>query len=354
MSSHGSNSTGPRRTRWWLLGLTAFVVLVPAIAAVLLINREPAEEVYVPFAVAADGTAIDVGASRYVWGYATDVNASGLVAGTALATATGGQTHAVLWHEGAMIDLGAPGVLVALNNAGQAVGTRMDPTAAGWEPFLWTAGVSQVLVSDLGPLYSASDIDERGRVVGEIRAAPRLYAGALNTGTVDASTAVKSTIGVLWESGKVTLLETVDAMLTRSVRINESGTVLGQGRVKGGSYADHVLLWQAGSITDLGVGFPIAMNDRGQVVLEKQPNDDQGQPSRCYVWEAGSFTLLDGEDGTNLRGYDINESGVVAGQVEDRAALWQNGRITKLGLRSKNSCAYAISDAGEVAGMRQK
>ena len=50
-------------------------------------------------------------------------------------------------------------------------------------------------------------------------------------------------------------------------------------------------------------------------------------------------------DGTNLRAYDINESGAVAGQVDDRAALWQDGRITLL-TSFEEQWAAAINDAG--------
>jgi uncharacterized membrane protein len=139
--------------------------------------------------------------------------------------------------------------------------------------------------------------------------------------------------------------------------MNENGAVLGLGCVNGHFYPDHVLLWRAGGITDLGACQPIAMNDRGQVVLQKL--EYPGGRSLCYLWEDGQFTPLNGEDGTNLRAYDINGSGVVAGAVEDQdgtrqAAVWQDGRITLLDLHSKNSCAYAINDAGTVVGSRQK
>ncbi len=138
-------------------------------------------------------------------------------------------------------------------------------------------------------------------------------------------------------------------MFTRAVRIDEAGTVLGQGRVKG-SWPNHILLWQAGSITDLGEGGAIAMNDRGQIVLQKQEDDDPGKRSLCYLWEAGRFTPLNGADGTNLRAYDINESGVVVGQVDDRAAVWQDGRITRLNLHSKNSWAVRHQRRGHNGG----
>ena len=292
---------------------------------------------------------MDLGTLGGEAGMATDINAGGAVVGSA--STADGMMHAFLSRGGTMIDLGASRRAVALNDAGQVLVANMDPSPAGWQPSLWTDGTARELTSDLGPLYEATDLDERGRVVGEVKAAPRLYTWPIDDNS--GSTATNVPIGVIWENGRVTLLETADAMISRAVRIDENGAVLGQGRVKG-SYPDHILLWQAGSLTDLGQGGAIAMNDRGQIVLQKQEDDDPGKRSLCYLWEAGRFTPLNGEDGTNLRAYDINGSGVVAGQVDDRAAVWQDGRITLLTLHSKNSWAAAINDAGTMVGTRQE
>jgi hypothetical protein len=46
--------------------------------------------------------------------------------------------------------------------------------------------------------------------------------------------------------------------------------------------------------------------------------------------------------------------GLVVGQVNDKAAFWQNGRITLLDLHSKNSWVAAVNDAGTMVGTRQK
>lgn len=346
MTAPGSEDTRRRHTRWWLLALIAVVVLVPAAVATYLVNREPTEPLYLPFAVTGDGTSIDLGTLGGEWGTATDVNTGGAVVGST--AAADGVPHAFLSQDGTMTDLGASRYAKAINDAGQVLVANWDPTAAGWQPSLWTDGAERDLTSDLGPLHEANDLDERGRVVGEIIAAPRLY-----TWPIKDTDRPTGPIGVLWEDGRATLLETADVMFTRSVRIDEAGTVLGQGRVKG-SWPNRILLWQAGSITDLGMGGAISMNDRGQIVLQKQEDDDPGKRPLCYLWEAGRLTPLDGEDGTNLRAYDINGSGVVVGQVNDRAAVWQNGRITRLDLHSKNSVPSAINDAGTVVGTRQE
>jgi probable HAF family extracellular repeat protein len=345
MTPTGAETTGPRRTRWWLLALIAVVVLVPAAVTTYLVNREPVEPLYLPFAIAADGTPIDLGTLGGEWGQATDINTDGAVVGST--AAADGLAHAFLSRNGAMTDLGTARYAKAINDAGQVLIANWDPSPSGWQPSLWTDGAEQALTSDLGPLYQANDLDERGRVVGEMVAAPRVY-----TWPIKDTDGPTGPIGVLLEDGRATLLETADAMFTRTASINEAGTVLGQGRVKG-SWPNHTLLWQAGTITDLGEGGTDGMNDRGQIVLQKQEGDS-GSRFLYYLWEAGRLTPLDGADGTNVRANDINESGVVVGQVDDRAAVWRDGRITRLNLHSKNSVASAINDAGTIVGARQK
>jgi probable HAF family extracellular repeat protein len=341
LTREASGDGSRRRTRWWLLALIAVVVLVPAAAAAYLVNRVPAEPVSLPSAVTADGTEVDLGTMGGTYGEAKDINADGVVVG--YASTADGVTHAFLSRNGTMIDLGLSRYAAALNDAGQVLVALMDPNASGPHPFLWTDGVVQALNSDLGPLYSAADIDEEGRIAGAVKATPRLYPVPPD-GTM-------LLIGALWENGRVTLLETADAMIVDPYRIGENGAVLGLGCVNGRYYPNHLLLWRAGGITDLGAGQPIAMNDRGQVVLQNEWG--------CYLWDAGVSTPLNGADGTTLRACDINGSGVVAGAVEDQdgtqqAAIWQDGRITLLDLHSKNSSASAINDAGTVVGSRQK
>jgi len=89
-------------------------------------------------------------------------------------TTVNGNTHASLWRDGIMIDLGAlPGheysMAFGINELGQIVGTSRDTDGSNGNeqhPFLWDNGV----ISDLGTLSGnwgiAYDINNAGHIVG--------------------------------------------------------------------------------------------------------------------------------------------------------------------------------------------
>ncbi|MCA9241230.1 MAG: PKD domain-containing protein [Planctomycetales bacterium] len=128
-----------------------------------------------------DGNELDRTATEYktlpslggAQSWAEDINASGQIVGAAeLPT---GDKHAVLWQNGAVIDLGTLGGAeshaYAINNKGQVVGEAQ--TASGeWRAFLWEGGVitdlgASVQGNNLSHLQSrAWDVNENGRVVG--------------------------------------------------------------------------------------------------------------------------------------------------------------------------------------------
>ncbi len=346
MSALGSNVTHRRHTRYWLLALVAVVVVVPAAVAAYLIDRDPTEPTVVPFAMGADGAVVDLGTLATQPGVATDISDAGTVVGYYFPEA-GGVAHAFVSRSQNTTDLGASRAAVAVNDAGQVVVTDFEPTLSGWHPAIWQDGSAQELTSDLGPLYRASDIDRDGRVAGEILSAPTVY-----TWPMEDNYNPKVTIGVIWEDGRATVLETADAIITRPVCIDDSGAVLGQGRVKG-SLADRTLVWREGTITDLGECGAVAMNDLGQIVLRKMEGVDEWVDV-AYIWSQGHSIPVKDARGTAMLAYDINDSGLVAGQVDDKAAFWQNGRLTMLDLHSKNSWVQAVNDAGVIVGARQK
>jgi probable HAF family extracellular repeat protein len=105
-------------------------------------------------------------------------------------------------------------------------------------------------------------------------------------------------------------------------------------------------------ILDLGVGSPgaaQAVNEAGQIVGETGTR-------RPFLWSGGALTELLPPGMTGGVAYDINESGEVVVSAYNastvRGFLWSGGSFHELPPPAGYCCsqAYAINDAGEVAG----
>jgi probable HAF family extracellular repeat protein len=100
---------------------------------------------------------------------AFDINEAGHVVGTA--TTTAGQSHAILWDDGVMTDLGTLGgpysSANALNDVGQIVGSsRVAPGSFTSDSFHWENGVMTGLGITAVAGTGASGINDVGQVVG--------------------------------------------------------------------------------------------------------------------------------------------------------------------------------------------
>jgi len=111
------------------------------------------------------------------WGGAFGINDSGQVVGYSR-TATG-ESHAFLWTDGVMKDLGTLGgtnsVAFGINDSGQVVGYSITATGET-HPFLWTDGVMQDL-GTLGEAYfiGGLGINNPGQVIGDIHSLSGRY-----------------------------------------------------------------------------------------------------------------------------------------------------------------------------------
>jgi len=319
---------------------------------------------------------------------AHDVNARGQVVG--LSEAKDGSTHAFLWERGRMRDLGTFGaehsaavsiddegrilanvidrserryaVLVAgsethkierededleahqLNGRGQVVVT------AGEEAFVWENGELQSLLRTqpegcaglaARPRYRCSrgiavDVAEDGTVVGDgLTLFDEGWWGAF-----------------AWKDDTARYLGTLGGSMTRVRDVNATGAAVGTSADSAGTW--QAFLWEGGEMRSL---LPLqeadAINDAGQVVGRVL---DERMRILVAIWQDDSLRLLPTLLGRYSQGYDISETGIVAGFSEaaprdSRAVLWKDGEIVELGtLGGPTSVALAINERGTVVG----
>jgi probable HAF family extracellular repeat protein len=142
-------------------------------------------------------------------------------------------THAFLWQNGAMTDLGTlhggSSSAVAVNDHGQIVGSS-DGHAVVWQNGSMT---------DLGTLpgdetSEADAINERGQIVGTSH----------NATGIDHA--------FLWENGILRPLDPTPARSSWATDINERGQVIGEFGSNPNSALWHAFVWERGKLTDLG------------------------------------------------------------------------------------------------------
>jgi len=270
------------------------------------------------------------------YAYAAGINASGAVVGY---SGNGSWSHAYVWRDGkltALPDLGSSGQAVAINDSGAVAGTVYDASgnvlAAEWK------NGELITLPGLGGSYStATLINDAGLVVGQSSDATGAAhvvvwengkAGDLGIGNVvalnDRGQVLVRVIpfsgpqyAFIWDHGK----ETVLPAGTFAAGLNYEGQVVGYVTISGTSSADG-FVWQNGTLTNLGLEQPTAINDRGQVVEYLY---DNGLFDYQVRNADGSTIKLVPPTGTSASATLINDKGLVAGYAEDTvtATVWQ-------------------------------
>jgi probable HAF family extracellular repeat protein len=369
------------RFRMLLAAITFFAGLALLFAALALPLRLAAQDKQDPNRLRLARYAItDLGTLGGTFSQAGGLNNRGSVAG--FSTPPGDQVvHAFLWQRGVFTDLGTLGGPNSftfedypLNDRDMVSGfsETSTPDPNGEDvcgqgtnliclPFVWRRGVLTALPTLGGNNGIASEINNRGQVVGvaekttpDVTCVPPFF---LQLGAV------------VWQNGHAQELPPFpgdpDAV---ALGINDKGQAVGWSGPCTGVFGNsfHALLWENGTVTDLGnlggaTGNSAAdINNQGQVVGSSDlPGDTTGH---AFLWQNGVMTDLGTLPGdVSSQSLGINNRGQVVGLSFDasgnvRGFLWQNGVMTDLNTLIPPGSplsvleALGINDRGQIAG----
>jgi probable HAF family extracellular repeat protein len=286
-------------------------------------------------------------------------------------------SHAALWRNGVLIDLGAlPGngnssASGAINArgwvAGQSENGEIDPASGLPETraTLWTPGI--IDLGTFGGNWSLSvNLNNLGQVVGfASNSIPDPFAGAFFP---PSATQVRA---FLWQNGVLQDLGTLGGPDAAAFSVNQSGQVAGFSYTNAipnpatGIPTVHAFLWDHGKMTDLGTlggtisgaffdGVTQIVNDRGQVIGASTLAGDQ--TSHAFLWDRGTMIDLGTLGGDNSTPHWLTDAGDVVG-VSDlpgnqfrHAFLWHNGVMTDLGTLGTISNALKVNSKRQVVG----
>jgi probable HAF family extracellular repeat protein len=320
----------------------------------------------------------------------------GLVAGDS--NLTGDTTeHAFLWAYGANLDLGTLGgpnsavLWPGLNNRGEAVGisdtSMMDPLGETWScgaflpashtgytcvGFRWKDGTMTALPTLGGNNGFATAVNDSGHAVG--------WAETATHDPTCTGNQVLQFLGAVWgANGKVLqqLKPFSNDPDSAATGINDQGQVVGISGKCGSAVGDlsaiHAVLWENGTVKDLGnIGAhawntPMAINNRGQIVgFADVKGDDHGNNPNfhAFLWtrEHGMQNLgtLSGNAFSEALG--VNEEGQIvgvsyaAGFTNPHAFIYEAGKMTDLNTLIPGDSgltlqfAQDINDLGVIVG----
>jgi len=274
------------------------------------------------------------------------INGAGdVVAATPTAS---GYTHAALFHNGQVIDLGTLGGLNSeangINNFGQIVGDSQTANGST-HAFLYSNNVMTDLGTLGGPNSSAIAINDAGQIVGNSDRADGtthafLYAagvmtdlGAVSAVTINASGQIlvsDSSFASVYSNGAMQPLPLPQCngspfQYGAAYSMNDSGEVVGEAWAWWGSHlvCDDAILISGGQAKDIGFwpwGFStaIAINRSGHILGKGWTNCDGVVCDQEYTFLDGAFLFYalstpDSSGWSSLLGSAINDAGQIAG-----------------------------------------
>ncbi len=270
------------------------------------------------------------------------INNSGQVVGSS--TTSTGVGYAFLYSNGTMQNLGSLAGLgsgaTAINDAGEVTGgsTISVPT-----PPAHNGGVSHAFLYSNGAMQDLGTVPPNTSSIGY-----GIDANGDVVGTTSSSTpAPPPTAAFLYSNGTMQALSGFPAASVEGLGINASGEITG--------LYGHAFIYSNGTVQDLGTlggmsSAGYAINATGEVTgASGVPGDNT---SDAFLYSNGTMTDLGSLGGVTTYGYAINAGGEVVG-VSDTAAgpahafVYSNGAMKDLNSLISNSdlALYTLTDA---------
>ncbi len=294
--------------------------------------------------------------------------------------------HAVLWpKQGAAQDLGTlggPNSAIAWpnrNEHGEAAGiaetNEPNPLGEAWScagavfylapptgdiclGFRWQNSAMTALPTFGGYEGFATGIDNKGDIVG--------WAETTTHDSTCIAPQVLQFEAALWtKDNKIEELQPYSGDPDgAATAINSAGQAVGIsgqcGTAVGGASAEHMLLWQHGSVTSLPTlggqywNTPMDINDNGDVTgFSDHAGDSVGNPNfTTFIWTKNGGTQDLGAVGTDniSEGLGINDSDQIVGVSYPSGVgfVWEDGMMRDLNKLIPPNSGYTITDAQDI------
>ena len=295
------------------------------------------------------------------------------------------ETDAVLWRNGQIINLGTLGGNVsaanAVNNRGQVVGGALNtipdpfsgtffpsffffPVATQSHAFLWQNGAMQDLGTLGGPDSVAWFVNEPGQIAGQ---------SSINF-VPNPGTGIPTVDPFFWENGKMVDIGGLGGTLGVVYDLNNRGQVVGQSNLAG-DQTYHPFLWdKRAGLKDLGtlggnLGFSVWVNDAG-VVVGRADISIGSNAHHAFRWTQATGMQDLGAPGNDMcsTAHAINSSGQIVGTSAVQCGgngcvggchgwLWEDGgpivdleTLVLPGSDLTITGVVSINDRGEVTG----
>lgn len=279
------------------------------------------------------------------------------------------QSHAVLWKDGAIIEIGTLGVGLEsnsayVNNSGAVVGfstinTSPDPFSflgAPTHAFIWRNGVMR----DLGTLGGPDSAPSGGC---DNQRSDLVAGSSFLDSTPNAATGTPTQHAFLWNNGNLTDIPTLGGTLAFGQCANNRGQVIGQSNLPDDvgcpdSCAQHAFLWDNGILTDLGTlggsfSQPFWLNNEGEAVGWALTAGDE--EFHATLWRNGHITDLNPDGDCFSIAWAINSKGQIVGESFNcdtgalRTVVWDKKSVIELDVPIPTPTN--INDRGEITGV---